>query len=528
MIISPPSRFLAPPVGAKVKWSDPITRGLVGYWLFNQRSGSFVKDITGNGWDLTPGTVGTWHSGPMGPGMQFTAAGLQYMRTASVPLSAYPVTLIVWFSQITAGTYMTPMWIGDTATGSNFFGFDASAADGTTRYWHRSEASSQNESFMQVLPYDPVVMLAGVSPSTTVHRFYSQGVLRDSGTAATNMTGWDYLCFGRMMDSTPSNGNSRVYAGAIFNRALAADEIMRLFTDPFAMVERPAIIHVGLVLGGSTYNEMVSVWADAAASVADTQASIESVSTQADAATSSTDTLHTGEIVAVTADAVASATDTLVAAEVVVATATAEASQSDTAVFVEAVAATAGAQASATDTSAPSEIVSVETQAVGSAVDTVQFVDSVTAQAAGEAAAIDVMQTSESVSCEATIVSLVVDTVTFTETVSAGAQAECSALDSNAPSEIVSADVEATASAVDSLICVEAVAVSAGADASAVDVAAWGEIVAAECFGVATAVDLAVFTESVLAETDAVGSAVDVVPAGTALIQAFLLIQKTR
>ena len=38
-----------PPLGIQIDWSNPITKGLVGCWLFNEGSGDKVYDLSGNG-----------------------------------------------------------------------------------------------------------------------------------------------------------------------------------------------------------------------------------------------------------------------------------------------------------------------------------------------------------------------------------------------------------------------------------------------------------------------------------------------
>ena len=59
-----------PSVGYGVDWSDPISKGLVGCWLFNEGAGAFAFDIARkNKGTLTNGP--TWTSGRFGKGLSF-------------------------------------------------------------------------------------------------------------------------------------------------------------------------------------------------------------------------------------------------------------------------------------------------------------------------------------------------------------------------------------------------------------------------------------------------------------------------
>lgn len=70
--------FQKPPLGVEVDWSNPITEGLVGCWLFNEGGGDKVYDSSGNGNTGTltnmafPSTIASgWNSGKDGIGLKF-------------------------------------------------------------------------------------------------------------------------------------------------------------------------------------------------------------------------------------------------------------------------------------------------------------------------------------------------------------------------------------------------------------------------------------------------------------------------
>ena len=44
-----------PPRGARLDPGHPLSRGVVGYWLFNEGVGGRVNDLSGNG------NTGVWH-----------------------------------------------------------------------------------------------------------------------------------------------------------------------------------------------------------------------------------------------------------------------------------------------------------------------------------------------------------------------------------------------------------------------------------------------------------------------------------
>ena len=97
------SRIIAtkPRPGAQVDWGNPINRGLVGWWLFNEGAGLRAADLTGqNDGTITDANAATiWVGSPQGGGLEFQAAGNDYVNVPDSPsLDSLTdaITIAVW------------------------------------------------------------------------------------------------------------------------------------------------------------------------------------------------------------------------------------------------------------------------------------------------------------------------------------------------------------------------------------------------------------------------------------------------
>ena len=62
---------IKPNLGIPINWSNPLAKGLVGYWLMNEGGGNIVQDLSGNGYVGTFQGDEYWAAGESGPAIYF-------------------------------------------------------------------------------------------------------------------------------------------------------------------------------------------------------------------------------------------------------------------------------------------------------------------------------------------------------------------------------------------------------------------------------------------------------------------------
>jgi len=81
--------------------SPDITTGLVGYWKFDEGSGTTASDSSGNNNHGTLVNGPTWTTGKVGQALEFDG-GDDIVKTTTSPISP-PITISIWVKYITGG-----------------------------------------------------------------------------------------------------------------------------------------------------------------------------------------------------------------------------------------------------------------------------------------------------------------------------------------------------------------------------------------------------------------------------------------
>ena len=216
-------------------WSDSISKGLVGCWLFNEGGGYFAYDIAGkNKGTLTnmafPSTATSgWGVGKFGKALNFDGTN-DYValpsaffntahRSVSIRFKIFTLHTGMVFSGGTGNPnrwYMTPQ-VGGTINmrvgGGAEFSIGASYVLGAEHH--------------MVATYDAV----------NVHT-YLDGVQRNSQANST-LSGSANVNIGSFNNGVSNFFNGIVYGVSIYNRALSAGEVKRLYSEPFAGILTP-------------------------------------------------------------------------------------------------------------------------------------------------------------------------------------------------------------------------------------------------------------------------------------------------
>lgn len=101
-LISPvPAWYIKPMLGRQINWSDPLSKGLVGYWLMNEGTGSTILDLSGNGNDLSISGTVNWVAGSFGPCLDFLGED-DFLYSSHIDLTAgFTVISRVKFNNVT-------------------------------------------------------------------------------------------------------------------------------------------------------------------------------------------------------------------------------------------------------------------------------------------------------------------------------------------------------------------------------------------------------------------------------------------
>ena len=233
-----------PFLGQQIDWSNPLSKGLVAGWWFNEGTGNIVNDFSGNG--NTGMCVADTHfvPGKFGPALSFDGTG-DYVNcgTSSIfNITNTPLTIIAWINSTARANAVEYNIVGKGDTGGNRsywlrvlgatttarlrFGtienyiYNATGVDMHDGLWHQA---------------------AGVYGGGSDYRIYKDGLqIPHAGTPSVGFeNSTEPLTIGGQFDDgvliAPYNG--QIGHVLIFNRALSASEIAELYRNPFGIIQ---------------------------------------------------------------------------------------------------------------------------------------------------------------------------------------------------------------------------------------------------------------------------------------------------
>jgi hypothetical protein len=226
-----------PGPGSEIDWGHPLSRGLVGCWLFNEGAGKLSSNLVGmgratfnagvlwkNGGIYFPGTSVDWVTCSDRADYDLTTQGTLMCRAK--PLGSYPNGFRGLISRATGGVAGTIQYNLD------WYGIDPArtlrgiASDGTTLY--TSEAS-----------YD----FAGACRQTAfawspgARAIYADGKrLSSAGSTPAAKSISVSPNIGRSFSSGSYSWYGDIDTAAIYARAITPDDIRWLAAEPYAMI----------------------------------------------------------------------------------------------------------------------------------------------------------------------------------------------------------------------------------------------------------------------------------------------------
>jgi len=227
--------ILKPRQFAKPSRGHQLSKGLVGYWLMNEGSGTKVYDLSGNG--NTGSLVGNTHfvPGKFGSALDFDGT-VDYVNLGGAILTTYPMTMICWFETDVRSDDTLFVLKHDSA---NSF-YLMTDADGDVRL--RVEAVNVIDyALTGVFTLNEWHMAAGVLTSATHRRAYLDG--KGGGVRTGDLTpiGINGTRIGGNSHTSAWDYNGRISHVMLYNRALLASEVALLYREPFCIFERDPI-----------------------------------------------------------------------------------------------------------------------------------------------------------------------------------------------------------------------------------------------------------------------------------------------
>jgi len=262
---------LKPTRGICLNRNHPLSRGLVGLWLFNEGSGGRVFDLSGNGNTGTlAGTAPSWTPGKFGSAVLLPGTDEYIGSMATMGLRVSPgMSISIWAKPNTfAGgdtfSSTNPRYLVMDGTSGGVdppFCFALRILGGKLNFLYRNAAGTEfvaEKAVTHLTDTSITYHFAAVHTGSEM-RLYVNGIKVDSTTTNdptdNNKEGTTGLCFGQEENI---NGDQRYFNGqlssiGIYNRVLSASEIAQLYREPFCMVERKVSPAYFFIAGGEEY-----------------------------------------------------------------------------------------------------------------------------------------------------------------------------------------------------------------------------------------------------------------------------------
>ena len=222
---------MKPLFGTRLNHLHPINRGLVGFWLFNERAGTRINDISGGNNHGTAinfamqGSTSNWSGSPSGASLLFDGVDDHIAIPNSRDLNVnVDLTMVCRIRRKTVGTQV-----------------DIYKAGTNTNFWSVSLMASNQINFSKQLISDN--LSTGTITDTNWHQiavvkklnsgnnltFYIDG--KNAGTAAVaNVQSPSGL---KQIGLITSSMDGEIDYVMLYNRDLTASEVQQLYLDPF-------------------------------------------------------------------------------------------------------------------------------------------------------------------------------------------------------------------------------------------------------------------------------------------------------
>ena len=230
---------LKPTRGICLNRSHPLSRGLVGLWLFNEGSGGQVFDLSGNGYYCDLSNV-TWGARDFGNGLIFDGTS-SYGELSSADLSTYDSNWTILFSvnptdKALDSRIYTAYNVDQT---HSKYGIMIESDDDQWGFFYRNSTLTYKEVDVGINVAFGSRQDVALSYDGTSYRFYLNGILKNTTIDTLDPRDGGKPSVGCLNPASPSGFfKGTINFGLLINRALSASEIALLYREPFCMFDR--------------------------------------------------------------------------------------------------------------------------------------------------------------------------------------------------------------------------------------------------------------------------------------------------
>lgn len=234
--------YTKPSVGAQLNRAHPLSKDIIGYWLFNERNGTKVYDISGynnngtlNNFGLS-GATSNWAGSPMGGGLFFDGTN-DYVNCGSNSIlqpKSNELTIMAWVTPNGFENY-EPIVCRRQSNGSGTYNI-ATKSNGKLTMWLYTDAGNRSydgSGVATLVAGKPVCLTLTYSMGGGL-KGYVNGIY-DGGQAANNSPMYaitDPLYFGYDQFRTTVTFNGKIDKVIMYSRELSNYEINILCANP--------------------------------------------------------------------------------------------------------------------------------------------------------------------------------------------------------------------------------------------------------------------------------------------------------
>lgn len=229
-----------PPLGSVIDWGHPLSKGIVGCWLFNEGQGDIVNDISGNknhgtltNFSHPATTTSGWNPGDGGKQIKFTGNSNYILIKNNPSLQTNLISVFIKVKAVTVPNYnsLIGRWNSNTPTGNwlitlnqRIIVFINNGASTIT-----VEIDYRNNYHIVGFVYDRSFMrvyIDGMQIGTPVNYTGAMGICNTDLIIGTNIDAPS----GRTLNGSAS-------FAYIYNRPFNSKEVLQLYQSPFCFIK---------------------------------------------------------------------------------------------------------------------------------------------------------------------------------------------------------------------------------------------------------------------------------------------------
>ena len=235
---------ISKPTFPRLQRGQPLARGLVAAWTFHEGSGPSLFDLSGYGNNGALQNAPTWAGGNFGSALQFNSGTDAVSITGNLDLSVFSIGL--WWKPAGLANWSGPF--NNRVAGKNGFQIVNDQASQPWKphltIWNGSAETAQYKasSYSLTVPASDWHHFVWSYDGTTA-KFYVDAIEQAVSTSAVS----GYPSTGIYLSRGYNYVTGPMDATLIYNRVLSAQEVQRLYSDPFAMFRPPRILTLSAV-----------------------------------------------------------------------------------------------------------------------------------------------------------------------------------------------------------------------------------------------------------------------------------------